>query len=47
LIYGAGGATRAIIFGLKKSGVKNITICNRTQENADLLAKEFSCKTIK
>jgi len=41
-ILGAGGAARAIIYGLKLKGAK-ITIYNRTLINAEKLAKEFGC----
>ncbi len=43
VILGAGGSARAVIYGLKKSGV-DVTICNRTVEKAEKLAKEFNCK---
>jgi shikimate dehydrogenase len=36
-IIGAGGAARAIAFGLIKAGVKSISIKNRTQTKADQL----------
>ena len=42
LVFGAGGACRAIIYGLKDSGVKNIIIANRTLAKAELLANDFS-----
>ncbi len=42
-VAGAGGASRAAIFGLGEEGA-NITIFNRTLEKAEELAKEFSCK---
>lgn len=40
LVIGAGGASRAIIYGLKKEGAK-ITLINRTGEKAKNLADEF------
>ncbi len=40
LVIGAGGAGRAIVYGLKREGAK-VTITNRTKEKADALAKEF------
>jgi shikimate dehydrogenase len=43
LVLGAGGASRAIIFELKEKGAE-VTICNRTTERADTLAKQFHCK---
>jgi len=41
-IIGAGGAARAIAFGLIKKGAK-LTILNRTVKKAEKLAKELSC----
>lgn len=46
LIIGAGGATRALVYGLKKEN-SEITIVNRTQETAQKLADEFNVKTDK
>ncbi len=43
LLLGSGGAARSIIVGFAKEHVKNITIANRTLENASNLAK-FSNK---
>ena len=42
LIFGAGGASRAIIYGLISSGIKDITIANRTKSNAQKIQKDFS-----
>lgn len=42
-VIGAGGAARAIIFGLSKSGAK-VKIFNRSVDKAKSLAKEFGCK---
>jgi len=42
LILGAGGAARAVVFGLLKRGVK-VKIFNRTKKKAINLAKEFDC----
>lgn len=47
IIFGAGGATRACIFGLLKSGIKDIYICNRTDEKAQQLATLFNIRMIK
>lgn len=44
LVLGAGGAARAVVFGLLKCGAK-VTIFNRTKEKAIKLAEEFSCQT--
>lgn len=43
-VIGAGGAARAIIFGLIKKGVK-VKIFNRSLEKARELAREFNCET--
>jgi shikimate dehydrogenase len=39
LLIGAGGAARAIVAGFAKEKVKNITIANRTLENANNLSE--------
>lgn len=41
-VLGAGGAARAAIFGLLQKG-SQVIIFNRTQENAESLAREFGC----
>ncbi|MDP6648100.1 MAG: shikimate dehydrogenase, partial [Candidatus Woesearchaeota archaeon] len=43
LVLGAGGAARAVIYGLKKEGA-GITIVNRTKEKAEKLASDFDVK---
>lgn len=43
VVLGAGGAARAVIYGLKNAGVPNITIVNRTVSKAEALAHEFGC----
>ncbi|MFZ8864748.1 MAG: shikimate dehydrogenase [Rickettsiales bacterium] len=40
LVIGAGGAAKAIIFGLIKDKVRKITVINRTKEKAEILAKK-------
>jgi shikimate dehydrogenase len=42
VVLGAGGATRAALIALLDAGAKNITITNRTQENAENLARLFA-----
>lgn len=42
LVLGAGGAARAIVYGLIKEGVEEIFIANRNLEKAKDLAKDFS-----
>ncbi len=46
LIIGAGGATPAIIFALKKYGCKNIFITNRTVSKAEQLKNQFNINLI-
>jgi 3-dehydroquinate dehydratase/shikimate dehydrogenase len=45
LVLGAGGVSRAILYGLKKRGVRTL-IASRTRSRADQLAKEFDAKAI-
>ena len=40
-VIGGGGAARAILYALKREGVSEIRISNRTIENAENLADEF------
>jgi shikimate dehydrogenase len=40
VVIGAGGATRAAIYGLLKRGLE-VAVCNRTVENAAVLAEHF------
>lgn len=42
-VLGAGGAARAIIYGLKKAGVL-VTVLNRTPAHAKKLGREFKCR---
>lgn len=42
LVIGAGGVSPSIIFSLKKSGIKNISVTNRTGEKCIFLKKKFS-----
>lgn len=41
LVLGAGGAARAVVYGLLDAGFSHITLTNRTQENAQILARDF------
>jgi shikimate dehydrogenase len=40
-VLGAGGAARAIVFGLLDRGIKNVHLANRTVERARALADQF------
>jgi shikimate dehydrogenase len=41
LVLGAGGAARAVVFGLIERGIKRIHVVNRTMERARALADQF------
>ncbi|EJF74594.1 shikimate dehydrogenase [Bartonella alsatica] len=41
LVFGAGGAARAILYALKKRGFERICLLNRTKQRADSLAEHF------
>lgn len=43
VVLGAGGAARAILYALKRAGVPEIRLMNRTIETAENLADEFDC----
>ncbi|MGI9357286.1 MAG: shikimate dehydrogenase [Rhizobiaceae bacterium] len=46
LVLGAGGASRAIIYGLLERGFDNIVIANRTVSKAQILARTFGQKCL-
>ena len=41
IVLGAGGAARAVLYGLLNEGVQNILLTNRTYDNALKLSKDF------
>ena len=41
LVLGAGGASRAVLFGLIERGIKRVHLANRTMERARALADQF------
>jgi shikimate dehydrogenase len=41
LVLGAGGSSRAVIFGLRERGIKRIHLANRTLARAEALASQF------
>ena len=44
LVLGAGGASRAVVFGLLERGIKRVALANRTIERAERLAEEFGSR---
>ena len=42
LVIGAGGVSPSVILSLQKSGVKNISIINRTEEKCFFLKRKFN-----
>ena len=45
LVLGAGGAARAVAFGLKQQGV-DVTVSSRTLERSKRIATEVGCKSV-
>ena len=41
LVLGAGGSSRAVLFGLIERGIKRIHLANRTSERSQVLAEQF------
>ena len=41
LVLGAGGSSRAVVFGLRERGIGRIHLANRTRARAEGLAKQF------
>jgi shikimate dehydrogenase len=41
LVLGAGGASRAVVFGLLERGIKQVHLANRTIDRAQALANQF------
>jgi shikimate dehydrogenase len=46
LVLGAGGASRAVVFGLLDRGIKRVHLANRTIERARALADQFGAKIV-
>ncbi len=44
LVFGAGGASRAVICSLLDAGAPEIILTNRTRHNADMLKSEFGAR---
>jgi shikimate dehydrogenase len=46
LVLGAGGASRAVLFGLIERGIKRVHLANRTLERARALADQFGPRVV-
>ncbi len=46
LVLGVGGASRAVVWGLKRIGAERIAVCGRSPENAESLAREAGCEQL-
>ena len=46
LVLGAGGASRAVLAGLRELGVPDIAVANRTAAKAEALAKDFGAHSL-
>ncbi|KRQ96210.1 shikimate dehydrogenase [Bradyrhizobium jicamae] len=46
LVLGAGGASRAVVFGLRERGIKRIHLANRTLARAGALADQFGASVV-
>ena len=46
LVLGAGGASRAVLFGLIERGIKRVHLANRTAERARALADQFGSRVV-
>jgi len=44
LVLGAGGSSRAVVFGLRERGIDRIHLANRTAAKAEALTKEFGAR---
>jgi shikimate dehydrogenase len=44
LVLGAGGASRAVVFGLIERGIERVHLANRTMERAQALADQFGAR---
>lgn len=44
LVLGAGGSSRAVVFGLIERGIKQVHLANRTLERAEALREQFGAR---
>lgn len=46
LVLGAGGSSRAVVFGLRERGIKRVHLVNRTMARASALADQFGASVL-
>ena len=46
LVLGAGGSSRAVVFGLLERGIKRVHLANRTMERAQAMAAQFGAGSL-
>ncbi|MBY0380932.1 MAG: shikimate dehydrogenase [Xanthobacteraceae bacterium] len=46
VVLGAGGSSRAVVFGLLDRGITRLYLANRTRQRAELLAQQFGGRVI-
>src|SRR6218665_242703 len=46
LVLGAGGSSRAVVFGLLERGIKHIHVANRSLERAEAIAAQFGPRVL-
>lgn len=46
LVLGAGGSSRAVVFGLLDRGIRRVNLANRTRDRAEQLAQQFGDRVI-
>ena len=46
LVLGAGGSSRAVVFGLIERGIKRVHLANRTMDRARVLAEQFGANVL-
>ncbi|WP_441252360.1 shikimate dehydrogenase [Tardiphaga sp. 71_E8_N1_1] len=46
LVLGAGGSSRAVVFGLLERGIKHIYVANRSLDRAEAMAAQFGSRVV-
>lgn len=46
LVLGAGGSSRAVVFGLLERGIKHVYVANRSADRAQALAAQFGARVV-